>query len=1097
MRYPGRRADGEAGLGLDDIGPKDVLLDKKLRQLLNASMVFYQEKTAQDVLDATASLDDVGERLFIQRKWASQNPMRLDAVEVMEAAVQDAIATPSFTPNATFYREIATPLPFVEDAARRRELVSILDGQAAVMQRQGPTVDYVRLQLCLARCDRVADDHVRAEERLDETYYTIVDLPDLETKTACLAWFAGELSSFDRASEHHALTSMREFIDSEFEKALSVVLADGAEQFDALANALQALAEHTPQAAIEVALRLNTLHRRDAALLHIAFSMIGGQVGSLDLDVLNDLLDRIEPGPGLDAVLESAVHRLADDIDDGKHTLSAWRAILLRVGRCCSAAGRTRAIAQIAVSLASQEAQEAFRKEVEGKLLDEFGRVASPREKYVVACELVATLRSACPSLARIAFDHLEHSDQTMRHSEGIGRAIHMTMDLLTKAAFALGRRKSLREEDVHRVCTALDKLDEPVARMQIFSKLGLYLWREGLESHFDEVAIRWLWPGLERLLTDPDRSACFAAWITAYPVAWLWDKERCKAAVASFPALVKNECDGMLAFCLLNKQPPGEPFDDSGALKPQCSFSDVRHLLELCDETEDDTLLFRVFERIAGESTSKRASDRLTRDHKAEISRRMADIAERRLPMSGRIQHEGYRVLCRAQALRVAPQGGLKWPHLIEEARRLPNAADRAFVLAHLASCLPANPRQQFGDVLDEAEAQAEKLSTLVDQYDRYCAIAQVSMERGGARASRAIRSAFGVVRRSRSSERANYERRLVDLAYRVDPELPAQLATLHDDDPARDEYRARTRRQVSRHRLKKGLDSRSGIDLSDLAQASDLAWACWNALGSLNSGRMVPAGISTFRDVIDYASRYSLTTSFPMYAWAFANVMEKYRTTHEGEKYTRDIFEAVLRATDMFLSIVQRGPGVASAPDWRYAEPSNDQLVVYEGQRAPAVEFIRRWLQEHATDYLWIADPYFGTDDLWLLVEALDIDPELEIKILTGKTVSDDEPGGIRGAYLSAWRHLSESNPPAIKVVAVRTTSTKKAPFHDRHILSRGAGLRLGTSINSLGRKVSEISSVGGDAAAALARADQQYFDQERRQFEGERLDYQIFAQ
>ena len=101
-----------------------------------------------------------------------------------------------------------------------------------------------------------------------------------------------------------------------------------------------------------------------------------------------------------------------------------------------------------------------------------------------------------------------------------------------------------------------------------------------------------------------------------------------------------------MLAFCLLNKQPPGEPFDDSGALKPQCSFSDVRHLLELCDETEDDTLLYRVFERIAGESTSKRVSDRLTRDHKAEISRRMVDIAERRLPMSGRIQHEGYRVL-------------------------------------------------------------------------------------------------------------------------------------------------------------------------------------------------------------------------------------------------------------------------------------------------------------------------------------------------------------------------------------------------------------------------------------------------------------------
>ena len=115
--------------------------------------------------------------------------------------------------------------------------------------------------------------------------------------------------------------------------------------------------------------------------------------------------------------------------------------------------------------------------------------------------------------------------------------------------------------------------------------------------------------------------------------------------------------------------------------------------------------------------------------------------------------------------------------------------------------------------------------------------------------------------------------------------------------------------------------------------------------------------------------------------------------------------------------------------------------------------------------------------------------------MKILTGKGVPEDEPGGIEGAYRSAWSQLSESNPPVTEVAVVRARKSKKAPFHDRYILSRGSGLRLGTSINSLGRRVSEISMFGEDEAVALARSSQRFLARERREFEGDRLQYQMF--
>ena len=553
------RVSEEARQTGGDAVPKDVPLDRKLRQFLNASLVFYQEKTGQEVLEATDSVEDVGERLYIQRKWAARNPKRPGAILVVQAAVQDAITSASFTPNATFYREISTPLPFEENAEARRKLVAILDGQRAVIQRQGPTVDFVRLELCLARCDVVDGDAQRAAQRLENAYYTIEDLSDVETKASCLAWFAGELASLGERAVIDERTSVGDVVTAEFEAMLRRIIQDGAEQLVALTQALQALAIHEPARAIEVASRLNTLERRDSAMLQVAFTMCGPMVDRVETDLLLSLLGRLERGPGHDAAIELSARRLREETAEGRLDANAWQRLAESAQRCCSAGSRARALAEGVVSLAELGGHDPLLSELEGQLTKEFGAVANPREKYDLACELVATLQPIRPDLARIVFGYLEGSGGTIRQSESVGTGVWLVMDLLTKAAFALGRRNDLHDDDVRRVCTAIDKVDDPAQRMELFSTLGLYLWREQHATQLEEVAVRWLWPDLDSLLLNGDEAVRFAAWEAASPVAWLCDKERCKAALATFPNLVKNSCLSQVAFCVLNKQPTGD----------------------------------------------------------------------------------------------------------------------------------------------------------------------------------------------------------------------------------------------------------------------------------------------------------------------------------------------------------------------------------------------------------------------------------------------------------------------------------------------------------------------------------------------------------
>ena len=90
--------------------PSDLAVDNKLRSLLEASTVFYQTKSGQEVLASTVTIEDVEQRLFIQRKWLEQNPSRDDAIEVTESAIHDAITAAQYTPNATFLQRSAVPL---------------------------------------------------------------------------------------------------------------------------------------------------------------------------------------------------------------------------------------------------------------------------------------------------------------------------------------------------------------------------------------------------------------------------------------------------------------------------------------------------------------------------------------------------------------------------------------------------------------------------------------------------------------------------------------------------------------------------------------------------------------------------------------------------------------------------------------------------------------------------------------------------------------------------------------------------------------------------------------------------------------------------
>ena len=1089
----------EGVVALDDTSPKstDVLVDERIQKFFYATQQSLRAKTAAEVLDLTAEIEQGSERLFIMRKWIDQHRTRHDVLALVERAINDAISTPDFTPTATFYREVLAPLPYTAVSPTRSRIIAIVEAQRPVIKAKGPTIDDIRVQLTLAACNCQQGEWQRAADRLEELYLAGIDpIEDLETLTACLAWCIAFLTKYDPGNMLDEYSEFSALIEDEFNKAASEVYNDCADQYTILQKSIEPLSQCEPRRALTLCDRLNTFHRRTDAILEFISVHCDERQEIVNFEILFESLRSLSVGPELDEALTLVGRAVVRNIEsEGRHTSHAqeW---LSALERCASASDRCESLARVADALAEVDAEEIFQDAIAEQLQTAFTSITNPRSRYSVGCQLIFLLNKSCPALAREIFKSFSEDGRVPRLAENVEQGSFFVVDLLAKASCALARAGLLVDEDVERICTMVSEIPDISLRIRLYTRLAFFLWREGEHEHFSTIVNTRIWPELDEL-QNGDRELLYSAWVTAYGVTWLENRDRARAAIAQHPRRARHPSVHNLCFALLYKLPFGEPFDRRGKPTPApLTYADIRKLLILCEELEEDHAIFSVLEGIADLVGNTNMAGQLTRDQRAEISRLMHDVAETRIPGSDGVQHLGYQIVCKAQALRLVRATKGQWLELISEGERIDNLADRVYVSALLASYLPNRMRNDREELFDAAESGAEALKSIEDQYNRYETLAERSMDTDRSMAARVTEKAFRTVTVADDSRNAIKERRLVDLAYSVDPELPMRMALLYDDDPAREEYRDRAREQIDRQELKRALaDVRQDIELRERRNDPNLAVAAWQSLAGLNAGRAIAVDMNRVRDMLACASNYPLETSYPMYSWVLSNVMEKYARTPQASQYIRDLFEGLARGSSFFFLTTGTEGYLDVNPKWNQREEEDVHVVLLPGERRKALQFLRRWVEVNAQDFVTIVDPYFGPEDLWVVRLVMEWNPRLDVRIVTGRTESDPTSGTVAESYRAAWRDLCDQDPPHTEILSVSLVDSGKCPIHDRWILSKAAGVRVGTSINSIGNKLSEISAMNSNELDRIQHNVDRYLARKVREEGEERVAYELF--
>ena len=267
------------------------------------------------------------------------------------------------------------------------------------------------------------------------------------------------------------------------------------------------------------------------------------------------------------------------------------------------------------------------------------------------------------------------------------------------------------------------------------------------------------------------------------------------------------------------------------------------------------------------------------------------------------------------------------------------------------------------------------------------------------------------------------------------------------------------------------------------------------WRAIGGLNSGRLVATDISRLRDMLSHASNFPLHTSYPMYSWVITNIMMKYAGEGEASKYIREVFDGVVRGVEFYFLVAGGDATLSERGQWKESAGESTHVLIRHGEKDRAYRYIMEWVRRSADEYLVVVDPYFGPEELNFLVSVMDIDPHLRVHVLTGKWHHQGYQDGLPIVYSAAWRALCDQPPPETEIMVVGREGTGAAPFHDRWILSKEVGLRLGTSLKSLGLKDSEISVLDSGEVRRIESTVNRYLAKQEKDVEGERIRYESF--
>ena len=1077
----------------DDLEEFDGLEDKKAK-MFETIQIFNPDSPINTVIEYIDKITEAGDKIFLIRAWLTRFSKKKDAILLLEKVIDLIISTTTFSSDASLYFDISHCLTnsFSDDSQTKikKQSYERIISQLESIKSKGPTLKYCQLVLIIIKFEIINNF---SNERINELIQYISTINDKSISLACLSIITKFLND-----ENLQLSNID--IEIEKESLVNQLLISDAYQVDVFRDALVFEAKNNLLTAIAWSQKLNTEPRRDKAK-SIAIKSYCASMDKDNMPVpLSTLLEHIRyiKDEHYKVDVYKALVKNITKLDLSKGDFTKVFKVIKRIEHRRLKAKCLTDVARISIEKGTyNEVPVDILQKIDESLLLIDGDWNKINTAFYIYERLSKFDRNAALKFKELAIKLRTRSPINNQH---VVEYLYSSISLSIRSLFILAKYKIDDQNSFELVINAIKKIPSNALKTKLFSILtSAYQKNSNVEK--PKIIIEdYIIPLLDEYPVQPSAEYNYcSSWalpILALYKTSIYEKYLHKIGPKNKyfkDKVITNTIEYYYRDCLV-----GDPFETVKNHKYDIVFSDFQDIIKLISLLSDDSSTIFEIQTLLEIIASSRKNCKLTATQQNDLVSDIKITFENAFPRSNYISHEGYKILFSALIEKYSRSNKDSWLKIIDEARKIPNISDRSFTLLEISKHITGISTELQKTLIKESDQLIDSLTSNLEKVNRYSRLCENAKKIDKKIASEAIRKALRISGTNDIDEFNNARLGAIDMAYKLGDSFASSLVNTFDDDPARkesiqNEIAERKKEDDYKKKFEKNLD----IDSEE--SNNSIYRLAWRQLGSLNANS---CHTSKGFDITKYIQNGIPLTleQFYMLLSFYTHYLDK---TSPGKENARanvlPIFEEIIQNISIVLDIYSNSNEIGNDVQSNKIDSSN-HIMINEGEITLATNFIKEWYSANKGEKLTIIDPYFSLEDLCVIGDVIDKDPEVNIKILTSKdslkNILKHSSNDFEDIVAEYWNEsISTSSLPSIEFVFVNYGSQDQLPIHDRWWLTDNSAIHTGTSVNGFAQRISQISVLDLEGKLRVLELVDPFLQMKQKVYQDQRVKYQSY--
>lgn len=1076
-------------------------LNSQLAKKINKAISFLVGNySSNKVLEEVEKLTDSREKLRLLRLWLNNNRRNIKDVDKVIDKALDALVSSSAEAPTTLdiLKDLSNQLPYVKDPDSKDRLYKKFRTIEKGLSDSGLAKNKYIYELNMFHTEFI----LQKDGALRTLNGIINEIDKIEDVLMKLESFSEVYSKLCIVKGPELKTKIN-FIYSRVLTLSKELYSSTASHFKISQYLLKTVGKRNPKLGLKISEEINTEYRRESARLLILDSYLENSLKNLDFSAFNEIEAKLQYLYSKQRFHFSILERYAET--KGVLHFEVVKSLVPYIDKIedITDISKKHEAYVLAYKIVSKNVvwKKKLANRLESQIFNSWLKIEADWERIDTGFNTCFDLSKINQTLSKRLFEESEKiKKDSWLDSKPVAFTYMYSIKLVIRAYLGLVTSKNETSSDYKILEDLIGRVPSEIEKINLWTELGLHLYainnpivKKVLDDHVlpliqgivnKKLSLQPVFDSLTLIhLFNPDLTLEYLKNVSEE------DKENVFANICHY---------------YITKHSPFETYDGS-IFKFNNSYSDLTKALSILNYIRIDGNIYYHLSNICEAIAETKST--LSEPQILSLLEGLSEIVSKRFPDPKNIKHDGYKLLSEMKIAKLKKGVNHKvfWQDIINQVEQIPNMSDKIFIKAFLLDEVPFDKMTNGSEVktklYEEVLNSLNSLNVHFEFIQRVTDISDMMFKINKTKWKVVVSRAFTISNDlEKGSDIYSSQRKIIDSMYRLDPDYAKELIKLNEKGNEENKLNNMIKEHLEVLEISKKIKDNKSLELKEKENSRKIVAAISATLASLNSYKTTSKKIPEASRYFPLGNTLPLHEVFPIYFFYLANCLRTYGTMKlDGvlSNLHKNNFKEAVKATNLIQLLSHRRKfSEKTARKFFIDEDFSSNQPIRPSSREDAFSIIKSWVQDEADTFIIIADPYFQKEDIEILKIIKEVNSTIEIDILGSKSGLNSN---AEIEFKQQWKKISDETAPFTNFTFCWVPEDNNdTPFHDRWIITKNGGLRLGCSLNSLGiDKESEISIMKPSEALKIKENSLlEYIGRRKKERNSQRISYNGFS-